>query len=320
MEPAIVSKEKVAELLPMSECISLMEKAFRALGRKDCIQPLRSIMSLPNQSGFLGMMPAYSSEIGVMGIKVISIFPGNKTLGSSSHQGTVLLFDAEHGQLLCMLDAGEITAIRTAAVSALATQLLSKKDSKTLAVLGSGEQAESHIEAMMLVRNIETIRLWSRNAEHAGRLASQISSRYSANIIIADKAQDCVEEADLICAVTASPEPILKGEWLAHGVHMNAVGSCTPRTRELDSAAVLKSKLFTDKYESLFNEAGDFIIPKNEGILSDSHVKGELAEILSGEKPGRESNEEITLFKSLGIGIEDLYAAHYIYGKIKNGK
>lgn len=238
------------------------------------------------------------------------------TAGYPSHQGIVILFGAQHGEPLMLFDAGEITAIRTAAASALATRLLAREDAQRLAIIGSGEQARRHIEAILLVRNISRIDIWSRNAAHAESLATMVSDRYKIPIHIAPTAQAAVKEADIICTVTASKEPVIHGDWIAKGTHINAVGSSTPAARELDTSAILRSRLFTDRYESLLNEAGDFLIPKKEGAITDSFVAGELGEVLTSTKKGRADEEEITIFKSLGIASEDLFSAHHIYKKI----
>ena len=298
--PLYITKERISSLLPMTECIPLMETMFRDLAHGKTLQPLRSLMRLPGHSGLLGMMPAYAEDPGVIGIKIITVFHGNGAVGYPSHQGVVMLFDGRHGQPLMLFDAEEITAIRTAAASAVATRLLAKEDAAHLAILGTGEQAERHIEAIGLVRNIERISLWGRNTAHAEALLNKMARRYDIPIRRCDTAQAAVATADIICTVTASREPILYGAWIPEGAHINAVGSCTPATRELDTAAVVHASLFTDRYESLFHEAGEFLIPKKEGFLTETDVRGELGEVLTGTKQGRRDAAEITLFKSLG--------------------
>jgi len=321
MEPLFVNKEKIASLLPMEECITVMEKMFRSLAAGECLQPLRNIMWLPDRNGVLGMMPGHATKLGVMGIKVISVFHANKEAGLPSHQGIVMLFDAKHGHPLMLFDALEITAIRTAAASAVATKLLSRERSSTLAIIGSGEQAKRHIEAILLVRNIKQINIWSRNGNNAKHLVNMLSGEYNIPVYLKKNVQEAVEHADIICTVTSSKEPVLMGDCIASGTHINAVGSSTASSRELDTAAILKSKLFTDCYESLFNEAGDFLIPKKEGAITNEHIKAEIGEVLSGTKKGREHEDEITIFKSLGISAEDIFSAYHIYEKIKlNGQ
>ena len=320
MDPLFVNKEKIARLLPMNECIDVMEKMFRSLAAGECLQPLRNIMRLPNGKGVLGMMPGYADKLGIMGIKVITVFHANSEVGLPSHQGVVMLFDANNGQPLMLFDALEITAIRTAAASAVATKLLSGKDSSTLAIIGSGEQAKRHVEAILLVRKIKQINIWSRKEENAKERAEKISAQYDLPVTLCGNVKEAVEHADIICTVTASKEPVVKGDWVAAGTHINAVGSSTPVARELDTALLVKSKLYADCYESIFNEAGDLLIPKKEGVVTNEHVKAEIGEVLAGIKKGRESNEEITVFKSLGISAEDIFSAFHIYAKLKDAQ
>ncbi len=316
MPPKYLDGNTINSLLPMEDCIAEMDRMFRTLAAGQCLQPLRSLMWLPDKSGILGMMPAYANTPEILGIKVITIFHGNGALGLPSHQGVVMLFDARNGTPLLMLDAAAITAIRTAAVSALATKLLSGEDATRLAIFGTGEQAERHIEAITLVRKITHITIWGRNKTHAATLAQKTTARYGILTHVAATAEDAARTADIICTVTSSPQPVLNGDWLPEGVHVNAVGACTPVTRELDTKAVIVSRLFTDRYESLFNEAGEYLIPKKEGLLTMEQVQGELGEVLTGTRQGRRNPKEITLFKSLGIAAEDLFSARYIYNKL----
>jgi ornithine cyclodeaminase len=315
--PRYLSKEEVALLLPMNECIAVMKEAFSNLADGKCLQPLRSLMWLPDRKGLLGMMPGYAEAPGVLGIKSITVFHENKKHGKPSHQGTVTLFDANFGTPLLIADAMEITAIRTAAASALATSLLSRHDSSRLAILGTGEQAERHIQAISVVRNIQEVFLWGRSEENALQLAQKLSVNNKLKISFTKTVAEAVENADIICTVTSSSQPVLRGEWIQPGTHINAVGACSPNARELDTKAVQMSSLFTDSYESLCNEAGDFLIPKNEGAIDDAHIKGALSELVAGTKKGRTGRDEITLFKSLGISAEDIFSAWHIYQKIK---
>jgi ornithine cyclodeaminase len=262
------------------------------------------------------MMPGYDTTTEVMGVKLISVFHSNRDKGYPSHQGVVVLFDANNGQPLMIFDASEITALRTAAASALATKLLSREDAEILSIIGSGEQAERHIESILLVRNITQISIWGRTEKNATSLANQVSRRYNISAIVNENAQEAVKDADIICTVTSSPQPVVSGDWIKKGAHINAVGSSTPGTRELDTNALVKSKLYTDCYESILNEAGDFLIPKKEGRITDDHIQGELGEVLLGAKKGRENKDEITLFKSLGIASEDIFSCWHIYQKI----
>ncbi len=314
MRTLILNRQEVYQLLHMAECMDVMSAALQSLARGEVVLPLRPIMRLPEQKGLMGLMPSYSSTLNAMGLKVITIFHGNEGGEHDSHQGAVLLFDGEHGGLRAFMDAASITAIRTAAVSGVATRLLARDDARVLALLGSGVQAQTHLEAMCLVRNITHARVWSRNFEHAQRFVSRNEQNLFQVEAVAS-AQLAVADADIICAVTSSHESVLKGEWLKPGAHLNVVGSSTPRAREVDTHTMLRSRLFVDRRESTLNEAGDFLIPKQEGALGDNHIVGEIGEVLLGQMAARRSTEEITLFKSLGLAIEDLAAAQHVYTK-----
>jgi ornithine cyclodeaminase len=224
-----------------------------------------------------------------------------------------LLFDTQSGRLLAIVDATAVTEIRTAAVSALATRLLAQPGAGDLAILGSGTQARAHLEAMLAVRPIRRIRVWSRNEDNAKRFATAARQRFERDVEVMATATAAVRGADLICTTTSAQTPILLGEWISPGAHINAVRSSVPFARELDTAAVARSRLFVDRRESALNEAGDFLFPKQEGAINDDHILGELGELLLGRVQGRTSDHEITLFKSLGLAIEDVAAAHYIY-------
>ena len=314
MKLLILKREDVTKLLPMRECISVMEKALTRLAEGEGVLPLRTIIATLDKSGFLGTMPSVLGSS--MGVKVISVFPGNEGTEFDSHLGAVLLFETKNGQLLAVMDATEITAIRTAAVSGVATNLLARKNAGDLAILGSGTQARTHLQAIQSVRELRRIRIWSRNYDHAVAFAET----WQSGIEPMRSAEEAVAGADIICTVTSTAEPILRGAWISAGAHINAAGSSQPQKRELDSAAVIKSKLFVDRRESTINEAGDFLVPKREGVITDGHIRGEIGELLLKRIIGRESDQEITLFKSLGIAVEDVAAAEYIYQKaIKEG-
>jgi ornithine cyclodeaminase len=315
MKVLIINQAEVRRLLPMAECMDVMADALAALSRGEAILPLRPVMWLPEKFGALGMMPSYLASLKAMGLKVVSVFPHNHGTQYDSHQGAVMLFEAAHGQLLALMDASAITAIRTAAVSGVATRLLARQDADTLAILGSGVQARSHLAAMLQARPVTSVRIWSRNAEHAQAFAERESRRHAISVTASPSVEAAVESADIICTTTAAPEPILMGEWIAPGAHVNAVGSSVAFTRELDTAAVVKSRLFVDRRESTLNEAGDFLFPKREGAVTDGHILGEIGEILIGTVKGRQSPDEITLFKSLGLAVEDLAAANHVYRK-----
>lgn len=313
MRVLVLNRTEIQQLLPMSECIRVMERTLKTLGKGQAANPLRNVFFLPERIGILAMMPAYDGDIEMMGVKTISVFSHAPGSEYDSHQGVVLLFETKHGSPRAIVDAGEITRIRTAAVSAVATNLLARPDAVDLAILGSGVQAASHLEAMLLVRPIRRVRVWSRTFENAQSFALNQSLLYDLPVEPVPTAQQAVRDANIICTVTTSPEPVLLGDWITPGAHINAVGSSVPFARELDTAAVVKSRLFVDRRESTINEAGDFLFPKKEGAIGDDHIRGEIGEILLGRIAGRETPEAITLFKSLGLAVEDVASAHYAY-------
>ncbi|HEY5547209.1 MAG TPA: ornithine cyclodeaminase family protein [Gemmatimonadaceae bacterium] len=320
MRTLLVSHRDVPGLLPMQECIEAMADAFRALAIGDARLPLRQVISLPGSPNLLALMPAQlglnsREHQSAIGAKVITVFPGNDTSPFDSHLGVVLLFEAEMGRLLAIIDATSVTAIRTAAVSAVATKLLSTPDAGDLAILGTGVQAMTHLEAMRAVRTVRRVRVWSRTAQRRVRFAEKARQRFGVAVDVMPSPEACVKGADLICTVTASREPVLRGNWIADGAHINAVGASLPTARELDTAAVARSRLFVDRRESALAEAGDILIPMSEGAFNADHIRGDLGAVLMGAVPGRESARDVTLFKSLGLAIEDLAAARRIYEK-----
>ena len=311
MKTIFIAQDEVRDLLPMADCIDAVRRALTALGRDDAIQPLRPIMWLPEKVGALGMMPGYVGSIDTMGIKTVTVFPGNAGTDLDSHQGTVMLFDATNGRLKAVIDATEITAIRTAAASAVATDVLARTDSSVLTILGAGVQGRSHVGAIPLVRPITEVRVWSRTMASAERLAASIPAVTS--VAVFDSVEDAVAGADIICTTSASAEPILRGDLLEPGMHINAVGSSVPFARELDSNAMARSRLFVDRRESTINESGDFLMARADGVIDADHIVAEIGELLNADHPGRESDDEITLFKSLGLAVEDIGAADLVY-------
>ena len=300
----------------MDECIVALEEAFKLLAAGDALQPLRWPMWLPDRSGLLGMMAGYlGGDVGMMGIKTVSVMPGNHGTEYDSHQGTVMLFEKVNGVLKAIVDASEITAIRTAAASAVATKLLANPQASNLAILGSGVQARSHLAAMLAVRPIQRIRTWSRNADNITQFATWAKREHAVTVEPMPSAADALADADIICTTTAAPTPILASDQIAPGAHINAVGSSIKSTREIDSATMASARLFVDWRESTLNEAGDFLFPKAEGVLDDDHILADLGELLTDQHPGRVNEAEVTLFKSLGLAIEDIAAAHHVYEK-----
>ncbi len=311
----VITEADVPGLLPMHECMDVMAGALATLASGKAILPLRPLMRIPQKAGILGMMPAYMETPDALGVKVITVFNGNHGTEYDSHQGVVLLFEPDHGSIVAVIDASSVTAIRTAAVSGVATRLLARTDAHDLCIIGSGVQARTHLEAMLVARPLTRVRVWSRNADSARMFAQAASLKHGVAVEAMPSAEKAADGADIICTTTSSREPVLRGEWIAAGAHINAVGSSTPTARELDSATVARSLLYVDRRESAMNEAGDFLIPKSEGVIDDAHIRAELGELLLGMHTGRATREDVTLFKSLGLAVEDVAAAHHILAR-----
>ncbi len=307
----ILDDAQVQRLLPMRACMPLMASALRSLSRGDAQVPLRTVVPLPRGHDVLALMPAHATTPAALGAKVITVFPDNPGRGLDAHQGAVLVFDPVDGRLLGLVDASSLTAIRTAAVSGVATERLARPDATTLALLGSGVQARTHLDAMAQVRPLERVCVWSRTPAHAETFAAWARTAFPIEVATFGTAAEAVRGADIVCTVTASREPVLKGSWLRPGTHVNAVGASQPDARELDSRAVAMARLFADRRESLEHESADYLVPLREGLLGDATV-AELGEVLLGTAEGRRTPEEITLFKSLGLAIEDLIAAGHL--------
>jgi len=310
MEVIVLSHAEVRELLPTDECIELMAQTLTDLATGDIWHPLRTVMRPPDEPSLMGLMAAHRSAPNPgYAIKVICIFPGNRALGLESHMGTVTLFDGEIGAPLAIADAGAITAIRTAAVSAVATRALARADATRLAVLGAGIQARAHLEALAHVRQFESARIWGRTEALARSLADEVDVPFSVEVV--PSARDAVADAHVVATTTASPEPIVARDWLAPGTHINAVGSSIPTAREIDAATMADAALFADRRESFYAEAGDYLLAVDE--IGPREVRGELGDVLTGAAEGRRDDEELTLFKSLGLAAEDLAAIEHLH-------
>lgn len=297
-----------------------MRDALISLSKRDVVMPLRTKVGLPDGSGVLGLMPGYLGNPESFGLKVVSVMPKNHGTGYDSHQGVVMLFGVEHGEPLAIIDATAITAIRTAAASGAATDVLANKDAGDLALIGTGAQARTHLGAMRFVRDLRRVRVWSRTRENAERFAREEADRFEIAIEVADSAEAAVRDSDLICTTTAAREPVVRGEWLSPGAHINAVGACFPAARELDTETVRRARLFTDSRESCLNEAGDFLLARSDGAIGDDHVLGEIGDVFSGKITGRTSHDDITIYESLGVAIEDLASAHFILEQAREKK
>ena len=303
----VLSEHDVRELLDMESCIEAMTEVLASLARGELYNPLRSIARSDGADTLLGLMPAYrGAPTKAYGLKEIVIVPTNPSRGLDTHMGGVLLHDGETGELLAIMNASPITEIRTAAVSAVATRTLARPDAQRVAILGAGAQARGHIHSMRAVLDDPEIRIWSRDLDKAEELAGEFGAT------VAPSVDAALFGAEVVCTTTAAVEPIVERRWLARGAHVNAVGSCFPTTRELDTETVAHSSFFTDRRESCLNEAGDYILAAKEGALGPGHIKAELGEVLAGMHPGREHEDELTIFESLGIAVEDLASAELV--------
>ena len=313
MKALFVGAEEASEILGVNECIEAMDGCFRAMARGEAGFPPRLAVQLPSTSGALGLMPGYLAKEGVFGVKATSVFPGNAGTRYESHQGAVLLFEADHGCLLGAVDAATVTRVRTGAASAVATMALARKDSRVLSLLGAGTQASSHLDAMAeAMPGLSKVKVWSRDVAHARALAEGAKGR-GVDMKACEEAEEAVLGADVVCTVTASTSPVLLGRWLRPGTHVNAVGASRPPARELDNEAVKMARLFVDSRVSARLEADDYLVPLREGAIGEEHILGEIGDVLEGKVRGRTGDSDVTLFKSVGLAIEDIAAALFVY-------
>lgn len=303
----VLNQHEVEELLDMEGCIEAMEGALGALARGEVDMPLRYVFSPAGSPSLIGLMPAYrAGGDPLYSLKTVCVFPDNPKRGLDAHQGTVTLFDGETGVVRALLNASAITAIRTAAVSAVATRLLARQDTGKLAILGAGVQARSHLDSMRAVRDFEQVVLYSPTPGHAAALAEEVGAE------AAGSAEEAVRDADVVVTATNATEPVLERSWLKEGAHVNAVGGRPPQMTELDPATIAAAALFVDRRESAENEAGDYRRALEEGAIGPDHIRAEVGEVLIGAKPGREDEGQLTIFRSLGLAVEDLAAAEYV--------
>lgn len=307
----IIDAATVRRLAPPEKLIAWMKPAMVSTSRRAVELPLRRGMVLPGGLGVIGMMPGYVGEdTASAGVKLVSLVPPERRRGSS-HLGLMVLYDADGLVPQAILCGATVTALRTAAVSALATSVLARPEASVLAILGAGEQAAAHIPALMAVRRFKKIVIWARRREQADALAASL--QIPAELVVASSVQEAVAAADVVCTLTSSREPILQGEWLAPGAHINLVGSSSADAREADDAVVQRSRFFVDYIPSTQDQAGEFLHAKNAGLVDDSHIVAELGAVLEGTAEGRRHAEEITVYKSLGIAAQDVVTAREVY-------
>ena len=310
----VINAAEVRELLPMHECVDLMAAAMQAASAGDVRVPPRLFMSLFDESGSFGLMPGSAAKPKVYGAKIISLHENNPAAGRPMIQGFVTLFDHETGEPIAIIEGAEVTAIRTAAASGLATRLLARKDASTHGILGTGVQAITHIDAIAVARNVTETVIWGRDHAKATALADEQAKRTGLNIRASANAEDAAA-CDIVSTVSGAHAPILFGRWIKPGCHVNLVGAHSAATREADSDLIANASIYTDLLESLFNESGDVLIPINEERINRDHIKGEIGKVISGELAGRGDDEEVTAYVSLGVTAQDLFAAHAIYAK-----
>jgi ornithine cyclodeaminase/alanine dehydrogenase-like protein (mu-crystallin family) len=313
--PLLLSEEDVRIVLSMDDLIAAMRPALEQFSARAVEQPVRSVLEVGLQKAAFGIMPAFIKEPPALGAKLVSVFASNAGAGLPTHLATILLFDPMTGELIAAMDGRFITEARTAAVSAVSTDLLAREDAAILAVIGSGVQARSHVDAITRVREIRAIRAWSPNDSHRAKFVREMQPRTDAKVTDCRSAQAAVDAADIVVLATSSKEPVVLGEWISAGTHICAVGACRPDQREMDTALVARGRLFVDSRSGALVEAGDVLLPMREGAFDDTHIAGELGEVSLGIVPGRQSPAEITIFKSLGMAVEDVAAAHLAYEK-----
>jgi ornithine cyclodeaminase/alanine dehydrogenase-like protein (mu-crystallin family) len=309
-----IDREEVARRLTYEMCIPLVRDAMIAFSKGETRQLLRSIIPLADGRMF-GVMPGAMGGHAPFGAKLISVFPENFARGIQSHQGLVILFEPETGAAVCVVHAGEITAIRTAAASAVATEALARPDARRLAILGYGEQATTHARAISKVRDLKSISIWGRSPERARALAERLQAELGLPVAAAETVEEAVAAADIVCTVTSASEPILKGSWVRPGTHLNLVGSSHAGPVEVDSDLVVRSRFIVDSREGVLNQGAEFLRAKAAGLIGDDHIMAEIGQVLSGEVEGRRSIEEITVYKSLGHIVQDLASAWALYSQ-----
>jgi ornithine cyclodeaminase/alanine dehydrogenase-like protein (mu-crystallin family) len=312
-----INREEVARRLTYEACIPIVRDAMIAFSKGETKQLLRSVIHL-SEGRLFGVMPGAMGAVGknaTFGAKLISVFHDNFAKGIQSHQGLVVLFDPETGAPVCVVDAGEITAIRTAAASAVATSALACKDASRMAILGYGEQAATHARAIGKVRPLESIVIWGRSFERARAFAERTQTELAVPVSAAATVEEAVGHADIVCTVTAAAEPILKGSWVRPGTHLNLVGSGFAGPAEVDNDLVVRSRFIADSREGVLNQGSEFLRAKQAGLIGDGHIVGEIGQVLAGEIEGRRSRDEITVYKSLGHVVQDLASAWALYSQ-----
>jgi len=313
--PILLSEQDIRAVLPMDDLIHTMHAALVSYSRGEVQQPLRTVVEIGLQKAFFGVMPAAIPDPPALGAKLVTVFGSNHAVGLPSHQATIILLDSMTGALVAVMDGRYITEARTAAVSAVSVKLLARENATSLALIGSGVQARSHLEALSRVRRLGDVRVWSPTPEHRTGFVREMRTRMDVPIHDCASAREAVDGAHIIVIATASREPVVESAWVADGAHLCAVGACRPDQREMDPALVRRARLFVDSRTAALAEAGDVVMAIKEGQFTEEHIAGELGALAAGNVPGRRSASEVTIFKSLGMAVEDVAAAHRAYMK-----
>ncbi len=302
----LLNRSATAKALSHAQCVEALDPAMRAVSNGGTIMPLRQYLSIPDERGKFTLMPGYCDNPEAFGVKIVSKYPRAHDSPYGSHVGAVMVFDADLGIPLGMLEGAELTAIRTAAASALATRVLAREDSKILTVLGTGTEALHHVKAIMTVRSITNIRIWGRNLQHAQELVAQLD--LPNNVEAVEDIHQALSGADIVCTTTSATEPILKGAWLQPGMHVNLVGAAVKTAAEADTEVVERSRFYTDSISSALDQAGELNAAIDAGLVDESHVVAEIGSVLDKPEMGRRDDKEITVYKSLGVAAQDLAA------------
>ncbi len=311
----ILSEKQVEGLIDIDELIAALERAHIQYSTGNAVMPVRLVVPLPQIDGRITSMPGFLNEDQALGMKVVTYFQNNPRQNVPSILATIMLFSPETGKMIAVMDGSYITAIRTACASAMASKVLSNPTASVLGILGAGVQAKAHIRALSRVRKIRRIKIYSPSGTSASRVKQEVESQLGVAIEVANSAEEAVRGADLIVTATTAKQPILATEWLKSGAHINAVGSHRPDLRELDGATLARSRVFVDSREAIMAECGDVLLALADKSITADHVQAEIGEILAGTRPGRIATEEVTLYKSVGIAIQDVATARLVYHK-----
>ncbi len=315
--PILLTEHDVKALLTMDDLIEAMGTALADFSAGTVTQPLRTVLEVGQRKSFYGLMPAYMPSRPALGTKLVTVFEGNPERGLTTHLATIILLDPETGALLALMDGRYITEARTAAVSAVSVRHLARKEASVLAIIGTGVQARSHLEAIARVRSLSDVRVWSPNAARVAGFVADMTSVSAAPITAAATAEQAVQGADIVVLVTSAKEPVVRSEWIADGTHICAVGACRPTQREMEAALVARADLYVDSREAALVEAGDIVLAIRDGAIDASHIKGELGEVVTGGGLAQRDPRSVTIFKSLGLAVEDVATAHLAYQRAR---